>query len=63
MKWKKVFIEEKAWKEEAQMTLESLSRKRNQGPMYTTQLFKFDGATATLVIGALILGVLIASLF
>ena len=63
MKWKKVFIEEKAWKEEVQMALQSLTLKRNKGPMFTTQLFKFDGATATLVVAAFILGALIFSLF
>lgn len=63
MKWKRVFIEENAWKEEVLMYLTSLTLKRNKGVLYTTQFFTFDGMTITWIVIGFILGVVIGSIF
>lgn len=59
MKWKRVFIDKDAWKEEVMMTLTSLQLKRNKGVLFTTQFFSFDGVTLTWMAAALILGIVI----
>jgi len=61
MKWKKVFIDEKAWKEEVMMYLTSLQLKRNKGVLFTTQFFSFDGVTLTWMAIALIVGIAIGA--
>lgn len=56
MKWKKVFVEKEAWKDEVNMALTSLQLKRNKGVMFTTQFFAFDGTIITWMSFAAIAG-------
>lgn len=56
MRWKKVFVDKVAWKEEVMMTLTSLQLKRNKGVLFTTQFFAFDGTIITWMAFAAIAG-------
>ena len=52
MKWKKVFIDKEDWKK----LIMELPRLKVE---YTTQWFTVDGVTITLMVAALILGLII----
>lgn len=60
MKWKKVFIEDQIWKKEVMMYLTSLGLKAGK-PVFSTQLFKFDGATLAVTIIVAVVAFLLGS--